>query len=196
MNNAGQSGEKKSYRVILLLVVGLAAFSSAMKELNQLREFTAEAGSLIASVSNVVMPNPVAPTAVPAEAVLTAVKIETCKNTRPVPVIAPLAELQHGGSVDKPVVAERTRRTDVQIARVNRPRLSDSELIRRQAIHEAELKVMVQADANEELEITIPTGFRTHLPKMKPPKAIIIGPEERELFIKSLTRGINVRSAG
>ena len=49
-------GEKKSYRVLLLLVVGLAAFSSAMNELNQLQELTFQAGKLIAAWSDIVEP--------------------------------------------------------------------------------------------------------------------------------------------
>lgn len=58
MNNiqSNQSGEKKSYRVLLLLIVGLAAFSSAMNELNQLQNFTFEASKLVASWSETVMP--------------------------------------------------------------------------------------------------------------------------------------------
>jgi hypothetical protein len=57
MNNTpNQTGERKSYRVLLLLVVGLAAFSSAMNELNQLYSFTMETGKLIASWSDTVVP--------------------------------------------------------------------------------------------------------------------------------------------
>jgi hypothetical protein len=94
------------------------------------------------------------------------------------------------------MVVERVKRSDVQVARVNRPRLSNIELIKRQAFREAGLKVMVQADRNEEAEIAIPFNFRMNLPKVKAPKAIIITPEEREIIIKSLNRGISVRSAG
>ena len=64
----GQSGDRKSYRVILLLVVGLTAFSSAMKELNLLREFSRETSDLVASWSKAVVPEapqaPVTPEAV------------------------------------------------------------------------------------------------------------------------------------
>lgn len=48
MQNTGQGSEKRSYRVILLLIVGLAAFSSAMKELNQVNQLTLETGQLLA----------------------------------------------------------------------------------------------------------------------------------------------------
>lgn len=56
MSNTSQHGEKKSYRVILLLVIGLAAFSSAMRELNQVQQLTLEAGRLMAEWSDVVVP--------------------------------------------------------------------------------------------------------------------------------------------
>ena len=40
--------DKASYRIILLLVVGLTAFSSAMKELNQIQELSLDASRLMA----------------------------------------------------------------------------------------------------------------------------------------------------
>lgn len=74
MQSAGQSSEKKSYRVILLLVVGLAAFSSAMKELDQVQELTLQTSSLIAKVSDVIAP---------AEQTETVVQVKTCEKILP-----------------------------------------------------------------------------------------------------------------
>ena len=58
MNNTeqNQTTEKKSYRVLVLVIVGLAVFSSAMNELNQLQSFTLQASNFIAAWSDVVMP--------------------------------------------------------------------------------------------------------------------------------------------
>ena len=78
MHSVGQSGDNKSYRVILLLVVGLTAFSSTMKELNQLRDFTHEAGTLVASLSNAVAPSHPAEKLAPIEVPRTAVRLEAC----------------------------------------------------------------------------------------------------------------------
>jgi hypothetical protein len=61
MNSTGQHGEKASYRIILLLVVGLTAFSSAMKELNQLQQFGLEASRLAAEWSGKLVPAEVPP---------------------------------------------------------------------------------------------------------------------------------------
>jgi hypothetical protein len=68
MQDTGQGGEKRSFRVILLLVVGLAALSSAMKELNQVHELTLETSSLLAQWTDKL---------VPAERTIS---VETCEN--------------------------------------------------------------------------------------------------------------------
>ena len=55
-NEVNQNQEKKWPKVVLILVVGLAAFSSAMKELNQVHALATEAGALIADWVGVVEP--------------------------------------------------------------------------------------------------------------------------------------------
>src|SRR3954451_22150189 len=87
MQNTGQGSEKRSYPVILLLVVGLAAFSSAMKELNQVRDFTVEASNLVAQWKDVLAP---------ADPMVT-LSVETCQNSKtllpplpPLPALPPL----------------------------------------------------------------------------------------------------------
>ena len=55
-NEVNQNQEKKWPKVVLILVVGMAAFSSAMKELNQVHALTKEAGALIADWVGVVEP--------------------------------------------------------------------------------------------------------------------------------------------
>ena len=58
MNNIQrqQTGERKLYGVLLLLIVSLAAFSSAMNELNQVQAFASQVGTLVASWSDVMVP--------------------------------------------------------------------------------------------------------------------------------------------
>ena len=89
MQNTGQGSEKKSYRVILLLVVGLAAFSSAMKELNQVHALTLQTSELIAQWTDAIAP---------AEQHAILAKVETCENSQillppppPLPPAAPTA---------------------------------------------------------------------------------------------------------
>jgi hypothetical protein len=56
IQNKNQANEKKFYRVLLLLIVGLAVFSSAMNDLHQLQSLTAQAGNLVAGWSDMVVP--------------------------------------------------------------------------------------------------------------------------------------------
>ena len=79
MQNTGQGREKKSYRVILLLVVGLAAFSNGIKELNHIRELSLQTSEFVAEVRDVIAPADQ----------MTAVKVETCENSRMVMPPAP-----------------------------------------------------------------------------------------------------------
>src|SRR5690242_3057505 len=78
MNNMGQNGEKTRYRVILLLVVALAAFSSAMKELNQVQQLALDASGLVAQWSNKVAPT---------EAQPAVIKVETCEMKQSAPAV-------------------------------------------------------------------------------------------------------------
>src|SRR5436190_23471402 len=89
MQNTGQGSEKRSYRVILLLVVGLAAFSSAMKELNQVHELTLETSSLLAQWTDRL---------VPAEK---RISVETCE-TNQVNIPLPALPVAEPGDMDCP----------------------------------------------------------------------------------------------
>ncbi|HEX6045603.1 MAG TPA: hypothetical protein VFZ22_14015 [Pyrinomonadaceae bacterium] len=215
MNSVGQSGDKKSYRVILLLVVGLAAFSSAMKELNQVREFTREATDLVASLSKAVEPAPADDRVAPVEVPRTAARLEVCENSHPaVPVVAvpePMARQdQPGGGVaqeepavqskdvGKTFVAERSSRREVQAPAVGKSRSVDIDIVelRRQARRAADLKVLMMADKDGEAEISVPPDLQLQLPKVKALRQFKVGTKEHDIFIKSLNRSINVRSAG
>src|SRR5215510_10908984 len=51
MKNTGRHSEKSGYLVILLLVVGLTAFSHSMKELTEIHQLTLDASRLVAQWS-------------------------------------------------------------------------------------------------------------------------------------------------
>lgn len=210
MNSVGQSGERKSYRVILLLVVGLTAFSSAMKELNLLREFSRDTSDLVAKWSTAVTPQAseeVVP--VPAEIPQAVETVEVCERSHALESAEPVDPVQLGGAVarveakikdvGKPVVAERsTRRGPQAVAALRSHRSADIELmeLRKQARREADLKVMILADSDGEDEFAVPSHFEFKVPKIKTPnRQIIIKPEEREI-LRTLNRALNLRSAG
>lgn len=208
MNSVGQSGDRKSYRVILLLVVGLTAFSSAMKELNLLREFSRESSVLVASWSKAVAPEaPVAPeVVVPAPVPQVVEEVEVCDNSHSLQAIEPVDHLELGGGVaqakvkikdmGRPFVAERSKRRNVPaVATLRTDRSVDIEFIelRNQIRRGADLKVMIMADSDE-ARIALPSNFEFKVPKAKTYRHVV-KPDEREL-LKTLNRSFNLRSAG
>ena len=207
MNSVGQSGDKKSYRVILLLVVGLAAFSSAMKELNQLREFTREASNLVASWSKAVEPAPAVDRLVPVEVPRTAARLEVCENSNPGAPAEPLPPIQGGVVVAQEpvevkeaaptVVTARSPRREVQVQTLRKLRPVEIDLVelRNEARRAADLRVLMQADGDEEVEISVPPDLKLHLPKVEL-RQFKIGTKEHDVLLKSLNRSVNVRSAG
>ena len=212
MKSVVQSGDKKSYRVILLLVVGLTAFSSAMKELNQLREFTREASNTVVSWSHALQTAEPVEKLAPVEVPRTAVRLEVCENNQVKdvnPVIAVDPVEPAGGSVaqaprveikdvGKTFVSRRSERREEQVATFKKHRLEDIELVelRKQARRLADLKVTIMADGDDEAEIALPPGMSLKLPKVKIHRQTFVTPEEREIFLKNLNRSINLRSAG
>jgi hypothetical protein len=207
MNSVGQSGDRKSYRVILLLVVGLTAFSSAMKELNLLREFTRDTSNMVASLSKAVSSEAPEPPKVVIPAPVTVVEeVEVCDSSHRLPEIELVDHLQLGGDVarsevkikevGKTSVAERSKRRDVPaVATFRGHRSADIELteLRKQIRREADLKVMIMADSDGEVEFAIPpAAFEFKVPKVKNNRRINT-PDEREL-LKTLHRSLNLRA--
>ena len=69
----------KGSKTILILVVGLTAFSSAMKELNQIRQFGSEVSQFVAEWSETLAPAEIPPPAM--------AKIETCQSKQSEPAV-------------------------------------------------------------------------------------------------------------
>ncbi len=142
MNNiqSNQTGEKKSYRVLLLLIVGLAAFSSAMNELNQMQNLTFQAGKLMASWSETVMPtasasSPVIATSCVESVVAASVpqnmmfasfpqNVSRSDDFRWSGAVAPGASIEVKG-INGEIVAEPTGGSEVQVVAEKRSRNSD-----------------------------------------------------------------------
>ena len=190
MNSTGQSGEKSGDLVVLLLVVGLAAFSSAMKEWRQRHQFAQDAGSMMAHWSS----DTVAPTEIP----FTVTKLETCESGRTLEQSAPSVELpwlknsdeeetSEIEEIEPPVVAERSRR--------DRVRRSNS--VRRVDFDPVKLEVSVSTDHDAEPDVVISPELPQFTFKAKTRKhnLIRITPRDREVFLKTLNRSINLRIA-
>jgi len=189
MKNTGQASEKKSYRVILLLVVGLAAFSSAMKELNQVRDMTVEASNLVAQVRDAFAP---------ADPMVT-VSVETCQNSKmlvspPPPVMAlpPVAPIQ-SDAVDVVVPEAAPPAPPAPAVReVPKPRR-----VVRPTHDAAEVRVLVPTEDFIEKSLKDAfegdQSFKTF--KTRNRRFIFVSPEGHDVILKTLNRSVNLRSA-
>ena len=202
MNSTGQHGEKASYRIILLLVVGLTAFSSAMKELNQLQQFGLEASRLAAEWSGKLIPAEVPPTH-PAGSIENTPL--TCEN-RELQQSAPSVELPWLDNETAPAapVPERIRIRKAPPAphAVEQPVLTESQIarlrqLRRLQIDPVEFEVRILSDHDAEADAPVAPELPLYTFKAKSRKHSPVRiPREREIILKSLNRSINLRIAG
>ncbi len=191
MNDKGQS-KNSSHLVILLLVIGLVAFSSAMKDLSQLHQFAREASDLVASWSH-----RETPTEIPSHVV----KVETCEINKTLEQSIPTVELPwlsdiaeekviEVEEVEVPQAPERVKRSRVQVLRPGRIPKVDFDPVK--------LEVRVSSDDHAESETTIPSDFPqfSFKTRTRKPNVIRITPRDREMLLKTLNRSINLRIAG
>lgn len=166
----------KGNRVILILVVGLASFTSAMKELNQLRQFGMEANQFIAEWSERLMP-----AEIPAPVVA---KVQTCESKQSEP------------SVELPWLDNKVAQEDeIAVKRSNPAKVKKA---RRADVDPKQFEVRVFNDQVGEQEVPAVFEFRQPLPSFKfkshKPGSFKINPRDREI-LKTLNRGINLRIA-
>jgi hypothetical protein len=206
MQNTGQGSEKKSYRVVLLLIVGLAAFSSAMKELNQVHELTLQTSQLVARWTDML----------PGDTNEMLVKVETCDDkilppvppmpalpavppvpdipavpdTPPVPPSLSDIEIEVPDSPAAPRVPEVPRVKPRRVVRVQREAITAS-------AHASEVKVFVSTQALTEkaLKDAFEFDFNQKALKAKNRRQILISPDGRDIILKSLNRSINLRAS-
>ena len=184
MNN---TGEKTGYRVILVLVVGLTAFSSAMKELNQVQQLSLDVSRLVAQWSDKLVPTEVPPQ--------TVVKVETCelKQSAPsveLPWLTNVADEETTEPEAAPQApAPRAKPSAVQIAKVRK--------LRRLNIDPVQFEVRIVPDHDSEPDETITSELPLTMFKAKSRKhgAVRINPRDREILLKTLNRSINLRIA-
>lgn len=173
-------------RVILLLVVGLAAFSSAMNELNQLQALTLNASRFIAQWSDQIIPAQTPHTALKLETV----KVETCESNKSLEQSAPSIELPWLDENDTPAVTKRPRTSRVQVVKLRRaPRVD---------IDPVQLEVRMAADAERDEIITselLPLPQFQFKLKNRKHGTLRINPRDREMLLKTLNRSINLRIA-
>ena len=202
MNTTGQNRQNSKYKAILLLVVCMTAFSSAMKELNQLQQFALDASHLIAEWSDKFYPaQEVLPVPQTTEIQQTTIKVETCELKQSLPSVELpwLSNVAARPAETKPraVVPRPSQVIDFK----NDPPLPSE-------IQIAKLKKIPQIDFDAvQFAFRIANGdepdvlVTTELPKSEVKnrarrhREIRINPRDREMFLKSLNRSINLRFA-
>ena len=195
MQNTGQGSEKKSYRVILLLVVAMAAFSSAMKELNQVRDLTVEANNLVAQWKDAIAP---------ADPMVT-LSVETCQNTRTlVPPPPPLTALPALPALP-PAAPVQTDAVDVVVPEAA-PVPPASPAVRevpkpRRAVRptrdSAEVRVLLSTDdfVEKNIKDALDADQTFKAFKSKNRRFIFVTPNGHDVIFKTLNRSVNLRSA-
>ncbi|HJT65191.1 MAG TPA: hypothetical protein VJ749_01985 [Pyrinomonadaceae bacterium] len=182
--------------MILLLVVGLAAFSSAMKELNQVRDLTLEATNLVAQWKDAIAP---------ADPMVT-VSVETCQNSKtllpPPPPLQALPPLPPAAPVQSDdvdvVVPEAPSAPEVAppappaVREVPKPRRA-----LRPAHDAAEVRVLLSTNDLVEKSIKDAVESDQSLKQLrtKNRRFIFITPDGHDVILKTLNRSVNLRSA-
>jgi hypothetical protein len=199
MNSTGRKSKNSGYLVILLLVVGLTAFSHSMKELTEIHYLTLDASRLIAQLSADVTPAEIPQTPV---TVVKVEKIETCESRHSVPTVErqllnetlqtePSAIAPARSRQAKPERIERrviTIPSEAEVARLKKlPRIIDADEF------EVRIPSIQMSETPEPASTDMPEfTFRT---KARKPGAIKISPRDREILLKTLNRSINLRIA-
>jgi hypothetical protein len=179
------------HRIVLLLAVGLTAFSSAMKELNQVQQLSLDASHLVAQWSAKNVPAEVPPAVV--EVPQTVVKVESCESKQSAPSVE-LPWLENAQTdvekTDRPVIAKRAKANKLDVAKLNKAR--------RFVVDPIQFEVRVpnvvhDTDGDE----PVVTDFPAFTFKAKPRKhgAFRFSVRDREMLLKTLNRSINLRSA-
>ena len=201
MQNTGQGGERKSYRVLLLLIVGLAAFTSAMRELNRVHALTLETGHLVASLTNYL----------PHDNHELLVKVQSCDSK--IPTAPPLPALPAVPPVfDVPSVpAAPPALSDIEIEvpdappaaprapAVPRPKLRRVVRVQHAATTAAADEVRVFVSTEEAVDKALKYAFQFDINqkafKAKNRRQILVSPDGRDVILKSLNRSINLRAS-
>jgi hypothetical protein len=202
MNSTGQNKQNSGYKVILLLAVGLTAFSSAMKELNQLHQFALGASHLVAELSDRFYPAQDVPPVPQTAEIQPAIEVETCELKQSLPAVELpwLSNAAARPTEPKPPRAVVPRPSQVIDFKNDVPLPGEIQI--------AKLKRIPQIDVDEvQFEFRIANGdepdvmVTTGLPKSelknraRKHRDIRFNPRDREVFLKSLNRSINLRFA-
>ena len=195
MNNTGRHSEKSGYLVILLLIVGLTAFSHSMKELTDIHHLTLDAGRVMAQWSGNVSPVEVPPVQV--ASIQKIEKIQSCESRHSADAVE-LPSL----TVANAEAAGRTR--EIKVQKIARPgntgelEIAKLKQLERIDLDAGEFEVRIPSvQFPEGGELTAPVDIPAFTFKSKARKhgTIRFSPRDREMLLKTLNRSFNLRIA-
>ena len=196
MKSTGNSGDKVGYRIILLLVVGLTAFSSAMKELNQVQQLSLDASRLVAQLTAQLTPAEIPQPQIETQMV---VKAESCESKQSAPSVelpwlddVAQEKVSDVEEPQPPVIARKSKNHKDEVAKLNKLRRLQIDPV------QFEVRFSTDHDADADEVITVPESpappafvFKTKTHKRG---TIRLNTRDREM-LKMLNRSINLRIA-
>lgn len=182
MKSTRRHSENSSYLVILLLVVGLTAFSHSMKELTEIHQLTLDASRLVAQWSGNFTPAEIPQTSIQ---VVKVEKLESCEISK-----------QSVAAVELPWLNETPKDTVASAVVKSRP--AKLKKPQRTGINAGEFEVRIP---HIQVPEAVDPGSMPELPefsfraRVRKPGGIKFNPRDRELMLKTLNRSINLRIA-
>lgn len=203
MKSTGRHSENSGYLVILLLVVGLTAFSHSMKELAEVPQLRLDASRLVAQWSGNFTPAEIPQTPIQ---VVKIEKLESCESNKQ---SAPSVELPWldetlGETVSSAVAPGRPRET--KATRIERPVItipSEAEIAKLQELQHIDIDAAAfqVRIPNVQIPKAVEPGSTFKIPgftfraNARKPGASKLNPRDREMILKTLNRSINLRIA-
>ena len=194
MNGTRRNGEKSGYLVILLLVVGLTAFSHSMKELTEIHQLTLDASRLVAQWSGNVTPAEIPQTA---QTVVKVEKLNSCSSKQSAPSVElPWLTLPSGVAPGR-TQPRKNQRVERRVTIPSEAEIAKLKKLQRIDIDAGEFEVRVpnvQIPQAGEIRSAEMPEF-TFKAKSRKPNTIKITPHDREILLKTVNRSINLRIA-
>ena len=176
MKSTGRHSENSGYLVILLLVVGLTAFSHSMKELTEIHQLTLDASRLVAQWSGNFTPAEIPQTSIE---VVQVEKLESCESSK--------QSVPADETSKEPVAGTVVKSRPAKLKKLQRVGIDAGEF----EVRIPYVRIPEAGEAGSTPEIPEFT-FRA---KARKPGAVKFNPRDREMILKTLNRSINLRIA-
>lgn len=190
MNGAGNN-KKTGYLVIALLLVGLTAYSNAVKELTEIHRLTMGASDLIAQWSQKTVPAEIP------QIPQTVIKLDACES-RQLERMAEVLPVPEVPEVIEPDVATPEKGTRPRVrGKASTDQLAKIKKATRVEFGAADFAFQMSTDQLPDAAEPLVVEFPASAFKAKARKHFFkFNPRDREILLKTLNRNINLRTAG